>query len=63
MFPEPDYKPALESMVNQFAYRVRRGSPLYFPNGVLSALEEAFETLQWSDPHLIKAKGNGEVFG
>jgi hypothetical protein len=44
------YKGALESMVWQFAYR--RGGP-YFSTGGLAALEEAFETLGWKDPHKV----------
>lgn len=41
---------ALESMVWQFAYRSDHGT-LY--SGGLSALEEAFEVLDWNDPHKV----------
>ena len=41
---------ALESMVWQFAYRSDHGT-LY--TGGLSALEDAFEVLDWEDPHEV----------
>jgi hypothetical protein len=42
---------ALESMVNQFAYEgTYRGCPALITGG-LSALEEAFAVLGWSDPY------------
>lgn len=41
---------ALLSMVEQFAYETSKdGAPAYFTGG-LSALEEAFSVLGWSDP-------------
>ena len=48
------YKEALESMVWQFAYRgTREGKPILY-NGGLSALEEAFGTLGWENPHVLE---------
>jgi len=42
-----DERDALESMVNQFAYY----SEGNLHTGGLSALEDAFEVLGWSDPY------------
>ena len=48
------YKEALESMVWQFGYRgVSDGKSAICHYG-LSALEEAFEALGWSNPHYIE---------
>ena len=44
------YKDALEGMVWQFAHRgVRDNKPILWTGG-LSALEDAFEVLGWTDP-------------
>lgn len=45
---EEELRDGLESMVYQFAYQT---SGPAFHTGGLSALEEAFELLGWSDPH------------
>jgi len=48
---------ALESMVWQFGHRgVKNGKPVIHTGG-LSALEEAFETLGWKDPHYLPEEG------
>jgi hypothetical protein len=49
------YHDALESMVQQFAYEV--DGPPRLSTGGLSALEEAFEVLEWDDPHPVPERG------
>lgn len=52
-----DYKEALLDMVFQFGYRgVRGGKPMIWTAG-LSALEGAFEALEWDDPHYLPEQG------
>ena len=47
------YEDALDSMVRQFAPRgVKDGVPVLFTGG-LSALEESFRALGWSDPYPV----------
>jgi hypothetical protein len=46
-------KEALESMIWQFAYRgIRNKKPVLYTGG-LSALEEAFEALGWTNPYFL----------
>ena len=45
-----DVKVALESMVWQFSYRGTKNGKSILYTGGLSALEEAFSALGWSDP-------------
>jgi len=48
-----ELREALEGMVWQFGYRgVKSGRPIIWTGG-LSALEEAFEALDWDDPHYL----------
>ena len=50
-------KEALEEMVWQFGYRsVHNGKPAIHTGG-LSALESAFDTLGWDDPHYLPEEG------
>ncbi len=44
------YKEALEDMVNQFAYPCSIGGIAHITTGGLSALELAFEVLDYPDP-------------
>ena len=44
------YKEALEEMVWQFAYRGTKNSKPILCTGGLSALETAFDVLDWDDP-------------
>ena len=51
------YREALESMVFQFGHRgTKNGKPTLYTGG-LSALEEAFEVLGWTDPHYLPEEG------
>ena len=55
---------ALEGMVWQFAYRGTRRNKLILYTGGLSALEEAFDVLDWDDPHYVEEEGQAcEVVG
>jgi hypothetical protein len=53
---------ALESMVWQFAHRGTIKGKTALSTGGLSALEEAFQVLGWSDPHFTDA-GRCEIDG
>ena len=47
----------IEYMVFQFGYRgVKNGKPVIHTGG-LSALELAFEVLDWEDPHYLPEEG------
>ena len=48
------YKDALEEMVWQFAYRGIKNGKSVMHTGGLSALEGAFEALDWSDPKFFE---------
>lgn len=52
-----DLREALEGMVEQFGYRSRNGRGRFFFTGGLSALEDAFDSLGWDDPHYVKGGG------
>ena len=53
MSDESAIREALEGMMYQFAYAsVKDGQPALSTGG-LSALEDAFEALGWSDPYII----------
>ena len=45
------YKEALLDMVQQFAFQVKKNGLPAYGTGGLSALEIAFEVLNWDDPH------------
>ena len=50
---EADYREALEDMCFQFAYRGMQGEQRILHAGGLSALEYAFRTLGWENPHVV----------
>ena len=47
------YKDALIDMVWQFAFRGAKNQKLILHTGGLSALEGAFNVLNWSDPYFV----------
>ena len=49
---------ALESMVTQFGFRGVKDKKPVIHTGRLSALEEAFEALDWDDPHELPENGH-----
>lgn len=52
-----DIREALEDMVFQFGYRgTKNGKPMIWTGG-LSALEGAFDALDWDDPHYLPEQG------
>ncbi len=51
------YRDALEDMTWQFAHRCDDGKRRWLTTGGLSALEHAFETLGWDDPHYTEDAG------
>ena len=51
-------KEALEDMVYQFGYRTIHNNKPCISTGGLSALEEAFSALGWSDPYILPEEGN-----
>lgn len=54
---------ALEDMVCQFAYKGTRDGKLILHTGGLSALEEAFDALDWDDPHYVSDENACDVEG
>lgn len=54
-------KDALESMVWQFAHRTTVNERIALSAGGLSAMEEAFEALGWSDPHILSDEESNAV--
>jgi hypothetical protein len=50
---EADYREALVDMCFQFAYRGMQGEQRILHAGGLSALEYAFRTLGWENPHVV----------
>ena len=49
-----EYREALEDMVWQFAYHGTKNKKPMLHSGGLSALELAFDTLEWNDPHILE---------
>jgi hypothetical protein len=54
---EDELRQALEDMVWQFAYRANDNTRKWLWTGGLSALEHAFATLGWDDPHYVVEGG------
>jgi hypothetical protein len=51
-------KEVIEDLIYQFAYHeVIDGKPALYAGGV-SALERAFDALEWDNPHFIQEEGN-----
>ena len=53
-----ELKEALEDMIYQFGYRGVVNNKPVITTGGLSALESAFNALEWFDPHFIQEEGN-----